>query len=116
MGYRGYLAEDGDPLDALIPAFGPDLPRLPRDGSATRGFWMEDEKGPRRQDHRGRGWRPDYEDVGRIDDLPRHLLDEIEHFFEIYKDLEPGKSSSTAGFEELQAARKEIAEAQSRAG
>jgi inorganic pyrophosphatase len=33
-----------------------------------------------------------------------------------YKDLEPGKWSSTAGFEGLEAARPEIAEARARAG
>jgi inorganic pyrophosphatase len=58
---------------------------------------------------------PDYLHVHQLDDLPRHLLDEIEHFFNIYKDLELGKSSSTAGFEGLDAARQEIAEARARA-
>jgi hypothetical protein len=33
-----------------------------------------------------------------------------------YKDLEPGKSSTTAGFQGLEAARREIAEAGARAG
>lgn len=33
-----------------------------------------------------------------------------------YEDLEPGKSSTTAGFEGLEAARPEIAEARARAG
>jgi inorganic pyrophosphatase len=56
------------------------------------------------------------EDDDPLDDLPRHLLEEIEHFFNVYKDLEPGKSSSTAGFEGLEAARKEIADARARAG
>jgi len=27
-----------------------------------------------------------------LDDVPPHLLLEIQHFFETYKDLEPGKS------------------------
>ena len=40
---------------------------------------------------------PDYGHVRGLDDLPRHLLEEIEHFFNIYNDLQPGKSSSTGG-------------------
>ena len=31
------------------------------------------------------------QDVG---DVPEHLLAEIKHFFEVYKDLEPGKKSN----------------------
>jgi hypothetical protein len=53
--------------------------------------------------------------IRQLDDLPRHLLDEIEHLCNIYKDLEPGKSSSTAGFEGLEATRREIAAARARA-
>jgi inorganic pyrophosphatase len=30
--------------------------------------------------------------VGRLEDVPEHLLDEIEHFFSIYKDLEMKKT------------------------
>jgi inorganic pyrophosphatase len=62
-------------------------------------FWMEDEKGPDAKIISVLDGDPDYDHVRGLDDLPRHLLDEIEHFFNIYKDLEPGKSSSTAGFE-----------------
>ena len=43
---------------------------------------------------------------------PDHLLNEIEHFFSIYKDLEPGKSTDTRGFEGREAALKELAESQ----
>ena len=31
---------------------------------------------------------PQWDDVKDLDDLPRQLRDEIEHFFKIYKDLE----------------------------
>jgi hypothetical protein len=62
-------------------------------------FWMKDEKGPDAKIISVVDGDPDFERIRQLDDLPRHLLDEIEHFFNIYKDLEPGKSSSTAGFE-----------------
>lgn len=42
---------------------------------------------------------PQWDRVDDLDQLPAHLLKEIEHFFDIYKMLEPGKSSSTAGFQ-----------------
>ena len=33
-----------------------------------------------------------------IDDVPEHLRNEIAHFFSIYKDLEPEKSTEVQGF------------------
>ena len=30
--------------------------------------------------------------------MPRHLLNEIGHFFDIYKELEPGKSTDVRGW------------------
>ena len=41
---------------------------------------------------------PQREHIRDIDDLPRHLVDEIQHFFSIYKDLEPGKNSDPRFF------------------
>ena len=78
-------------------------------------FWMTDEKGPDAKIIAVVDGDPDCAQVRQLDDLPSHLQDEIEHFFDIYKDLEPGKSSSTAGFEGLQAAHQQIAEARARA-
>ena len=40
--------------------------------------------------------------------MPEELLEEIKHFFDVYKQLEPGKESSTAGFEGRRAAWREI--------
>jgi inorganic pyrophosphatase len=45
-----------------------------------------------------------------IADLPQHSLKEIEHFFEIYKDLE-GKRVQVVGWEKSDVAMREIAEA-----
>ena len=42
------------------------------------------------------------------------LLDQIEHFFEHYKDLEPNKWVRTGDWEGLKAARREIVEAVAR--
>jgi hypothetical protein len=52
--------------------------------------------------------RSAYDDVTELSQLRAPILDEIEHFFEVYKTLEPGKNSSTRGYEGRDAARREI--------
>jgi inorganic pyrophosphatase len=102
------LAEDGDPLDALVLTAEPTFPGCHIYVRPLGVFWMRDEKGPDAKVICVIAGDPDYEKVRGIADLPKHLLDEIEHFFNVYKDLEPGKSTHTAGFEGSEAARKVI--------
>ncbi|MGD8430213.1 MAG: inorganic diphosphatase [Ectothiorhodospiraceae bacterium] len=49
-----------------------------------------------------------YDSVNRPEDLPQVLLDQISHFFEHYKDLEPGKWVRIDGWKGPEAAREEI--------
>jgi inorganic pyrophosphatase len=112
---EGTLGEDGDPLDVLVLLAEPTFPGCHVMARPVGVFWMEDEAGPDAKIIAVLDGDPDYQHVHQLDELPRHLLDEIEHFFNIYKDLEPGKSSSTAGFEGLDAALREIADARARA-
>ena len=56
----------------------------------------------------------DRERVADISDLPQHLLDEIAHFFKVYKDLEPGKSTEPGYFEGRDAALVELEECKAR--
>jgi len=56
-------------------------------------------------DHR----QDQYSDIG---DLPEHLLAEISHFFEVYKDLEPGKYVKVGGWHSRDEALAVVAEAQ----
>ena len=51
---------------------------------------------------------PAYAEVDDIADLPQRLLDEIEHFFDVYKMLEPEKNSTTRGYEGRDVAYAEI--------
>ena len=51
---------------------------------------------------------PRWQGVNDISDLTPQLVDEIQHFFEVYKALEPGKDSSTAGLAGRDAAWREI--------
>ncbi|MDY7081904.1 MAG: inorganic diphosphatase, partial [Halobacteria archaeon] len=42
---------------------------------------------------------PRYDHVQDIDDVSEHMREEISHFFETYKALEPGKETETLGYE-----------------
>jgi inorganic pyrophosphatase len=96
----GTLAEDGDPADALVL-----IPAQVVPGAVIRSrpigmLKMEDEAGPDEKiicvPHER--VHPQYAHVESIDDLPRITLAAIEHFFERYKDLEPGKWVKVTGW------------------
>ncbi len=53
---------------------------------------------------------PMYRNVESPRDLPQITLDQISHFFEHYKDLEPGKFVKTQGWQGQEEAKKEIME------
>ena len=87
------LGEDGDPLDALVLVHRADLPRLPDPVPGDRHVPDDGRKGRRRQGPlrarprtRARSTCATSTTCGEFDRL------EIQHFFEVYKDLEPGKS------------------------
>ena len=86
------LGEDGDPLDALVLLEEPTFPGCQIRCRALGMFRMRDEAGGDDKvlcvpvgDQR-QAWRHDLTDVSDF-----HRL-EVQHFFEVYKDLEPGKS------------------------
>ena len=58
---------------------------------------------------------PRWDGVHAADDLPEGLLPEIEHFFEVYKTLEPGKHATIEGYADAEDAWREIDAAFSRA-
>jgi inorganic pyrophosphatase len=108
------LAEDGDPLDVMVLLEDPTFPGCWVEVRAVGVFWMEDEKGPDAKILCVPSHDPVYDDVHDLADLPPRLLDEIEHFFEVYKMLEPGKSTTTRGYEGRDAAYAEIGAARLR--
>ena len=108
------LAEDGDPLDALVLLEEPVFPGCWVRARPIGIFWMEDEKGPDAKIICVPLGDPRWEQVRDLDDISPHLRSEIHHFFEIYKALEPGKSTSTTGFEGREAALGEIAASRAR--
>jgi inorganic pyrophosphatase len=56
-----------------------------------------------------------YENVHNYTDLPQITLDQIQHFFEHYKDLEPGKWVKLKGWGDAAMAKKLIVEGIERA-
>lgn len=107
------LADDGDPLDVLVITPYPVIP-----GSIIRcrpvGMLnMDDEAGGDEKlvavPHDKLSMQ--YQDIQDIGDVPQLLKDQIQHFFENYKDLEKGKWVKVKGWEDADAARASIEKA-----
>jgi inorganic pyrophosphatase len=105
------LAEDGDPLDALVLLQEPTFPGCHIMVRAVAVFWMTDEMGPDAKVLCVPAHDPRWNDVNDLPDVPDHLLHEIEHFFDYYKTIEPGKGATTRGWEGASAAEGAITDA-----
>jgi inorganic pyrophosphatase len=108
------LAEDGDPLDAMVLLEEPVFPGCWVSARPIGIFWMEDEKGPDAKIICVPLGDPRWDQVRDLSDMPAHLRSEIHHFFDVYKALEPKKFTSTTGFEGREAALGEIAASRAR--
>ena len=102
------LSEDGDPLDALIILDDPTFPGCHVEVRIVGVFFMTDEAGPDAKLICVINGDPQRHHIQDIDDLPAHAKDEIAHFFKVYKDLEPGKTSNPGHFEGKAAALAEL--------
>jgi inorganic pyrophosphatase len=97
------LAEDGDPLDAMVLVAEPTFTGCAIEVKPVGLFKMWDEKG---LDHKilcVPVADPRWNFLDDIPDVPPHLLREIEHFFSIYKDLEM-KQTRVEGWESAEQA------------
>jgi inorganic pyrophosphatase len=86
------LGEDGDPLDALVLVLEPTFPGCLIRARAIGMFRMTDEKGGDDKVLCVPAVDPRAEHLRDIHHLAEYDRLEIQHFFEVYKDLEPGKS------------------------
>ena len=111
------LSEDGDPIDVLIANTRPLIPGCEMACRPIGVLVMEDEKG---QDEKvvavptpqiSKRW----ENVREFEDLPQITRDQITHFFEHYKDLEPGKWVKVENWGDAARAREMILDAIERA-
>ncbi|HEY3941799.1 MAG TPA: inorganic diphosphatase [Acidimicrobiales bacterium] len=108
------LAQDGDPLDALVLVEDPTFPGVHITARPVAVFWMSDEKGPDAKVICVPSHEPRWKDVSDLAQLPIGLVEEIRHFFDVYKDLEPGKQTSIKGYEGRDAAWREVAASRER--
>ena len=108
------LAEDGDPLDVLVLVDEPTFPGCHIIVRPLAVFWMQDEAGPDAKVLTVPVADPRWKDIDDLDGVPPFMLQEIENFFEIYKTLEPGKSTNTAGWQGRVAAERAIEDARER--
>lgn len=85
------LALDGDPLDVLVLVTEPTFPGCVIEVYPIGVFHMTDEKGPDEKVICVPVSDPIGSAVKDLSDLNPHLIKEIEHFFQVYKDLEKKK-------------------------
>jgi inorganic pyrophosphatase len=112
---EGTLGEDGDPLDALCLVGEPTFPGCRIRARVVGVFFMSDEKGPDEKiicvPHRDTAFMH----VHDVHDILPELRNEIEHFFQVYKDLEEAKTE-TRGFGNRHDAERIVVGAMDRAG
>jgi inorganic pyrophosphatase len=111
------LSDDGDPIDVLVANTRPILPGAVINVRPVGVLKMEDDGGgdekiiavpsPKLTQR--------YVAVKNYTDLPRITLEQIQHFFEHYKDLEPGKWVKVLGWGDAAQARALIEQAIARA-
>ena len=102
------LAEDGDPLDALILLDEPTFPGCLITARAIGMFQMRDEKGPDNKILCVPAADPRMEHLQDIHHVPEFARSEIRQFFEVYKALEPGKMVETCRWSGRVSAEAEI--------
>ncbi|HEY7011176.1 MAG TPA: inorganic diphosphatase [Streptosporangiaceae bacterium] len=105
---EGTLADDGDPLDALVLLEEPTFPGCLILCRAIGMFRMRDEKGADDKVLCVPATDPRMAHLRDIEDVPEFDQLEIQHFFEVYKALEPGKVVEAAKWVGREAAQDEI--------
>ena len=109
------LGQDGDPLDALVLLDEPTFPGCMVRCRAIGMFRMTDEAGGDDKVLCVPANDPRKEHLRDIHHVPEFDKLEIQHFFEVYKDLEPGKSVEGAHWVDRAAAEVEIQRSRQRA-
>jgi inorganic pyrophosphatase len=113
----GTMEEDGDPVDVLVISDYPFMPGSVVEVRPIALLEMEDEEGvdskvvavPKDK------IEPRYSGIRDLKDLPEIVRRKIEHFFEHYKELEPGKWVKIKGWKGVEEARKKILDSIKRA-
>ena len=109
--FENTLGDDGDPLDVLVLL---DFPLFPGVGVKVRPvgvFHMTDDGGGDAKVIAVPAGDPRWNHIQDVNDIPEFTRKEIEHFFEHYKDLEPGKWVKTEGWQNAAEAEAIVAKA-----
>ena len=111
------LSEDGDPIDVLICNTRPLVPGCIINVRPIGVLVMEDDGG---QDEKviavpSHRLTKRYDGIDDYQDLPEITLNQVAHFFEHYKDLEPGKWVKIDSWKDAREAKRLIVEAINRA-
>jgi inorganic pyrophosphatase len=111
------LSEDGDPIDVLICNTRPVVPGAVMNCRPVGVLVMEDDGG---KDEKviavpSESVSRRYSNIVHYTDLPDITLQQVQHFFEHYKDLEPGKWVKIGGWGDADMAKQMIREAIDRA-
>ena len=107
------LAKDGDPLDILVLTTFPTFPGCVIRSRVIGVLIMSDDKGEDEKLLVVPVDDPRWDEVCSLDDVPQHILKEIEHFFKVYKDLEH-KETRIIGWEGVEKANELIEDALAR--
>jgi inorganic pyrophosphatase len=101
------LADDGDPIDVLVMSPYPLLPGCKARCRIIGMLDMLDEEGT---DHKLFAVPIDrtYNDWHDVEDIPTRLKNQIKHFFQHYKDLEPDKWTQVTGWKDADTAREAL--------
>jgi inorganic pyrophosphatase len=108
------LADDGDPLDALVLLDEPTFPGCLITCRVIGMFRMRDEMGLDDKVLCVPATDPRMAHLKDITDVPAFDRLEIQHFFEVYKEIEPGKSVQGAAWADRAAAEAEVEESRKR--
>ena len=103
----GTTAEDGDPFDVLVTADEATFTGCMLEVRPVGVLDMVDEKGPDQKILAVPDRNPRYEQIHTMDQIFPHVRREIEHFFDIYKELE-GKRTEIRGWRGPKEARQAI--------
>jgi inorganic pyrophosphatase len=91
------IGRDGDPLDALVLVAEPTFPGCIIPVEPLGVFEMSDEKGEDDKVLCVPFGDPEWSNLHDLAQVRESLLDEIAHFFDVYKDLEHGADSVVVG-------------------
>jgi len=106
--FENTLGGDGDPLDALVLLEHPLFPGVGVKVRPVAMLVMEDDGGVDEKVLCVQDKDPRWQHIQDLKDVPQQTLDEIEHFFTRYKDLEPGKWVKIQGWQDKAATQKVI--------